>query len=345
MRVLVIGGVRVDKTSSDYGCCLEELSNAARLIGHSLVSSGHELVVCSPFPDSADFHVLEGSASLSGANIAAHIFYPAERTVMEAITTLRASVSNISIHTNPCAAPIDIGSKESWKHSWLLAQLSAMEYADVVLTIGGRSDGSMSFLLPLAEMRSKPILPYAFLGGLSEQILDKRLPFYRDRLGSKLDLLLMANGAEHAGDLCAAVATKVRMISNPKFFLSYAKARPAEADFLETVLRRRQFIVFRDDGEFVAGISVQSQIIEFIDKSDIFIAVWCQEYACSPWCFDELEYALARERSGQLTIWIVPVDGTRIVPPGARDKLRFDVFSSREQLEGRLLKEIERLTR
>jgi hypothetical protein len=220
-----------------------------------------------------------------------------------------------------------------------------MEQADVVVTLGGRSAGSMSFLLPLAEMRNKPILPFAFLGGLSEQMLDKKLPFYRDRLGTQLDLLFIEEGAEHTGDLCAAVTTRVRAVSNPQFFLSYAKARPAEADFLETVLRRRHFSVFRDDGEFAAGIPVQSQIVDFIDKSDVFIAVWCQDYACSPWCFDELDYALARERRGQLTIWIVPVDSTRIVPPGARDKLRFDLYSSREQLEGRLLKEIERLTR
>jgi hypothetical protein len=175
-------------------------------------------------------------------------------------------------------------------------------------------------------------------------MLDKRLPFYRDRLGSSLDLLLVEDGAEQAGRLCASIAARAKVVCNPKFFLSYAKARPAEADFLEAILRRRNYTVFRDDAEFAAGTPVQSQIVGFIDQSDVFIAVWCQEYACSPWCYDELDYALVRERRGSLSIWLAPVDSTRIVPPGARDKLRFDIYSSREQLEGRLLKEIEKLT-
>jgi hypothetical protein len=347
MKVFVIGGVGVERTSPEYDHGLQRLSQASKKIGQSLVSSGHELVVCSPFEDSADFHLLMGAADIhdQAVMVTAHIFFPAEPTVTEALASLKTRLCNVEMHNHPCAAPIDSGSSESWKYAWLLAQLAAMEHSDMVLLIGGRSDGSMSFLLPLAEMRNKPILPFAFLGGLSGQMFDKRLPFYRDRLGSSLDMLLVQDGVEHAGRLCASITAKAKIVSNPKFFLSYAKARPAEADFLETMLRRRNFMVFRDDGEFSAGVTVQSQIVDFIDKSDVFIAVWCQEYACSPWCFDELEYALARERRGSLSIWIVPVDNTRIVPPGAREKLRFDVYSSREQLEGRLLKEIEKLTR
>jgi hypothetical protein len=347
MKVMVIGGVAVEKAIPEYASELERLSEASRQIGQSLIHGGHQLVVCSPFPDSADFHALKGATEnpKHGQVTTVHLFYPAERSVTEAFATLKDQRPGTDFIEYACAGPMDSHSKESWKNAWLLAQLSAMEHADIVLAIGGRPDGAMSFLLPLAEMRNKPILPFAFLGGLSTQMLDKKLPFYRERLGSRFNFLLTHDGAAYAGSVCESIATRAKFVSNPKFFLSYAKARPTEADFLEMILRRRNFTVFRDDGEFAAGVPVHSQIIDYIDHSDVFLAVWCQQYACSPWCFDELEYALARERMGSLSIWIVPVDETRIVPPGARDKLRFDVYSSREQLEGRLMKEIDKITR
>ena len=347
MKVLVVGSVAADKAVPEYREELERFSKASQEIGLSLVRSGHELVVCSPFPDSADFFVLKGASEgpQHGNHPVVHIFYPAVRRVTEALASLKNQNPQAKFNEYACAGPMDPDSKESWKHAWLLAQLAAMEHADLVLILSGRSDGAMSFLLPLAEMRNKPILPFAFLGGLSTQILDKKLSFYRDRLGERFSLLLAEEGADHAGSICDSIATRAKFIANPKFFVSYAKARPAEADFLEMILQRKKFTVFRDDGRFAAGVPVQSQITEYIDQSDVFLAVWCQQYACSPWCFDELEYALARERIGRLSIWIVPVDETRIVPPGARDRLRFDVYSSREQLEGRLMKEIEKISR
>src|SRR5690606_8235633 len=91
----------------------------------------------------------------------------------------------------------------------------------------------------------------------------------------------------------------------PTVFISYPRERPQEADFVEALLRRRNIKVFRDDSDFGAGHSIPSEIKEAIFASNIFLATWCKEYACSPWCFDELELALDRKEAGSMEVWIL----------------------------------------
>jgi hypothetical protein len=124
--------------------------------------------------------------------------------------------------------------------------------------------------------------------------------------------------------------------------LSYAKARPQEADFVEMILRRRHLLVLRDDKDFAPGAVLPSEIRDNIHKAEVFVAIWCREYACSPWCFDELELALDRSQSGAQTILLLNVDGTRVVPPRARDIVSYPA-TSRHDIEGYLLKFLERL--
>jgi hypothetical protein len=105
---------------------------------------------------------------------------------------------------------------------------------------------------------------------------------------------------------------------------------------VETLLRRRNLRVFRDESEFGAGHSIPIAIQEGIFNANVFIALWSTEYACSPWCFDELELALDRHASGALELWLLRVDSTRVVPTRARDLVHYDV-PTREMLEGRVL--------
>jgi hypothetical protein len=105
-------------------------------------------------------------------------------------------------------------------------------------------------------------------------------------------------------------------------------------------LRRRNYDVFRDERDFGAGQQVQSEIIEYIHRSNVFIVVWCKEYACSPWCYDELEIGLARYKTKGLSLWILQVDETRIVPPAARSLIAYSA-KSRKELEGQILRLLE----
>ena len=147
---------------------------------------------------------------------------------------------------------------------------------------------------------------------------------------SKIDLLptlaeKLADGGLEPGKLDAKVA--------PSCFISYASKRPNEADFIETALRRRNIQVYRDEHDFGAGHQILDEIREAIHKCNVFIAVWCQEYACSPWCYDELELALKRQAENKLELWIFSVDDTRLVPPEIRKAITYPV-NSRKEIDG-----------
>ena len=105
---------------------------------------------------------------------------------------------------------------------------------------------------------------------------------------------------------------------------------------METILRRRNIPVYRDESDFGAGKNIPIQIEENLYRSNIFIAVYCAEYACSPWCFDELELALELKEKGKIQIWILCVDDTRVVSKKAREIINYRV-NSREEIEGKIL--------
>jgi esterase/lipase superfamily enzyme len=52
--------------------------------------------------------------------------------------------------------------------------LQALEYADVVIAIGGRLSNTASTLLHIAEAKRIPVVPFAFLGGASERSFKRR---------------------------------------------------------------------------------------------------------------------------------------------------------------------------
>ena len=106
-------------------------------------------------------------------------------------------------------------------------------------------------------------------------------------------------------------------------------------DRVETLIHRRKGVVYRDEEDFEPGADTQADIIRNIKKANVFIAIWCREYACSPWCFDELELAVQRKEAGLTELWIFCVDDTRIVPKAART-LNYHKINSREELSGKV---------
>ena len=102
------------------------------------------------------------------------------------------------------------------------------------------------------------------------------------------------------------------------------------------ILRRRNLDIMRDDHDFEPGENITRQINEMIHKSTVFIALWCSEYACSPWCFDELDLALRTHTQEGRELWILQLDKTRIIHPKARGLLFYPI-TTRDELEGKLL--------
>lgn len=349
MNLFVIGGRTVPDKHPEFHRQREMLVTSMENLGRAVAAGGHTLVACSPFEASADVYAIRGAASSAAGNAAEiQMNFPGGMGIEDAIRDLQASIGPVSLVSIPHPPPVDKNNEEARKHAWLLAQLAALETSQVTVAVGGKPTGAMSFLLPLAESRRRMILPFTFLGGAAAACFERQRYLLIDRLGDRVRDLYDPSAAGSILDLAALLMrndAKGAVPERPlKFFISYARARPAEADFIETVLRRRQCEVFRDERDFGPGQNVLHEIESYLESADVFVAVWCQEYACSPWCFDELDSALQRHRKGQMELWLFRVDDTRIVPREARNLLNHRLHN-REEIEGLILKLIEQLGR
>lgn len=342
MRFFVIGGITDDNQVINN--INKRLENACSNLGQALSNYGHSIIICSPFKDSADYWVLKGfTQNNHNINSSIEIHYVDMDSVRAEVFTLESVNKECKFIKIPHPAPSN-NNKKSIGYAWLLCQLNALESCQAVIAIGGKTNGIANMLLLLAEAKRKPMLPLSFLGGAADLAFHRRRYELKDRLGDKYLLLQdekninkLIEGAEIISEMQVGKKLKGK---NIKFFISYPRARPSEADYIETLLRRRNLQVYRDESDFGAGSEIPVEITEQIYAADIFIAVWCAEYACSPWCFDEFELALDRYKSCGTKLWILCVDDTRIVPRRARNLNWFKV-SSREEIEGRVLNLLE----
>lgn len=347
MNIFLIGGKTVsssDPVSGEQAVLLEATMGA---LGQEIVEKGHTLLVCSPFEGSADMEAVRGAAIARGGRSQpfVHYYIPDNPTIREELEALRSKIPGLCLQEFLSRGPADLENVESRSHAWLLAQLCALDRCHAVIAVGGKPTGPMSLLLPLAESRRKCIVPLRFLGGAAAECFERQRHFIQDRLGGNTHVLgEPAKIAEIVGLLESLVSDGIAPSAGrpaQRFFLSYPKARPEEADIVETTLRRRNFTVFRDERDFGAGHVLAQEIDQYLYQSEVFIALWCKEYACSPWCFDELEIALKLQSEGRLTIWILCLDETRVVPPKARHLVHYTAIS-RNELEGALIRLLER---
>jgi hypothetical protein len=343
VKIFVIGGVTVPDTDPDYARQSDLVRRSMQRLGADIVESGHDLLVCSPFSPTADVAALRGAANAIKAgrgNSVIDFHYPDQAEVR---TELDGLVRELSIqpHRYAYRVTLDAAGNIQGPYGWLLPQISAMDRSHVAIGLGGRPGGSASLLFGIAQSRRHLVLPLTFLGGAAASAFQARQYELEDRLKDKIAVL---HEPAQIGSAIGVLETLARaplvesiQRGESRFFISYARTRPQEADFIEMTLRRRNYNVFRDERDFGAGKPVQNEIIEHIHRSNVFIVVWCKEYACSPWCYDEFEIALERYKANSLSLWILQVDETRIVPPLARSLIAYPV-TSREQLEGQILK-------
>ncbi|PZM08067.1 toll/interleukin-1 receptor domain-containing protein [Rhizobium tubonense] len=347
MKIFIIGGTTLSENDERFAEEMATLDAAMGHIGRDIVQRGHDLVACSPFEGSADFYAIGSAAKfLSGSDGACPVIEmhsPNDAGVTDEVRRLMGRTTARCFQ--PYAHPVAKGpnGEINWNNSWLLSQLAALDSCHAVVAIGGKMSGSANLLLTLATSKSKPIVPLPFLGGAAETSwIDLRFgldDFLKERMASLSVLEGIGTVVQSVEEL--ANNSMKRADGQPKrVFISYARSRPKEADFVEMTLRRRHFEVFRDERDFGAGRELSNEIKEHMERSNIFIAIWCNEYACSPWCFDELDAALQRQREDKTQIWILRVDDTRVVPPAARQLVTYP-STDRAQLEGNILRLIE----
>ena len=58
MKVFITGGVTLSSKNIDSDKQIESLKVSMKSLGEELVARGHEIVICSPFPDSADYYLI-----------------------------------------------------------------------------------------------------------------------------------------------------------------------------------------------------------------------------------------------------------------------------------------------
>lgn len=340
MKFFVIGGL-VSHEEEGVSAESDSLQRACYQLGQSLAAARCEVLVCSPFDDSADVQVLKGiAASDVGRNTLVEFHFPDTPLVRKQLDRTIADLQLTNVTRVPHSSN-QVDDARARRYAWLLCQLCAVESSHATIGIGGDPNGAANMLFQLVDGKRKPLLPLPIIGGAAQLAFDRRRYELRDRLGVDLTSLsedeLINQAVGYAVKLAEVrIASGKSQFGAPSFFISYARAREAEADFVETLLRRRNLRVFRDESEFGAGHAIPTAIREAIFGATVFIALWSAEYACSPWCFDELELALDRHAQGVLELWLLRVDSTRVVPTRARELVHYET-PSRETLEGRIL--------
>lgn len=136
----VLGGITGE---TEYpGFEEDELAQLCRRLGVTVARAGVDLIICSSFPDSADFHALRGYVE-AGVGGTVHMHSPRHPDVQEQQAQLRAvlgaeTAKQIKNWYYPAPEASD---RDSFGQAWLLCQLMAVERADVVIAVGGRVNG------------------------------------------------------------------------------------------------------------------------------------------------------------------------------------------------------------
>ena len=334
MKIFFVGGLHEGADRTDLPADAELMASSMRSLGAALAARGHDLVLCSPYPGSIDREIIEGAAA-SAISSRLEIHYP---DTLENRSAVRNLSRDLDVNLQPFshAASAD-DSEQGRRYAWLLSQLAALDSAHVVIAAGGNPSGSANMLLHLAEARRKPVLPFGHLGGAAARCLERQRYVLEDCLGDLKNWLQAPTPMARIDDVLHRLTSPLQAGMAPtagehSFFISYPRARAAEADLVETLLRRRGRTVLRDDHEFDPSGELQQEIENSIRNSQVFVALWSAEYACSPWCHDELSLALELRQGGKdLAIWLLQLDDTRIVPPGARKLISQPCCTRQEQ--------------
>ncbi|EFO7599496.1 TPA: TIR domain-containing protein [Escherichia coli] len=318
--VFVIGGHTGE--TADVDAELPRLNKASLTLGHVLAKAGAQLLICSPFTDSVDYYAAMGYAdSKCGGLIQFHS--PSHPTVEEKRCLLRKTLGRPGLVIQDWNYPGPEGNEEdAWFQSWFLAQIQALEKADVVVALGGKVSQTASTLLHLAEARGLPIIPFAFLGGVAKRSYERR-DWSRLNPGFDPSVLCDVDGVEHtieiANRLMLDRMQPSRLLERPKMvFVSFAHQDAEMANALRAVLVKEGIEVLVGDDEIRSDQMITAIIEQAVLRSDVCAVLWSRQYAQSPWCYDEMSLAINQQEYGKIKVWLFNLDDSPIVPAQAR---------------------------
>lgn len=319
--IFVIGGETGE--TSDVDAELPRLIRASMKLGTVLARASAQLVVCSPFPDSADYYAAMGYADAKAGGII-HFHSPLHPTVENKRQLFRQTFGqpNLSFQDWNYPAP-ETDERDSWSQAWLLAQIQALEKADIVVALGGKLSKTASTLLHLAEAKGLPIIPFAFLGGVAGRNC-KRRDWARLNPGFDATILESESSVEQTVQIANQlildrVKRSMTRDSRPKsVFISLARQDAAMGQALEGVLTGFGIQTTFGEREIVPDELISTTIEHALRGSDIVAVLWSRSYAQSPWCYDELALALSLEAFDEVKVWLFNLDDSSIVPTQAR---------------------------
>lgn len=315
----VIGGVTGETEFRDFEAT--EFQGQCNRLGRLLAAAGVDIVVCSPFHDSADVDVVKGYVD-AGVGGRVHFHSPRHPKV----AAMRAELERWLGSTKTDFVTWDYPrpeNEDSWGQAWLLCQLQALARADVVIAIGGNVAKTANTLLHLAEAQGIPIVPFAFLGGAA-QAAYKRRNWARTHPGFDHELLNHRRGVDHAIEIANrlvadAISARGRALGLPRtVFISRSRADSRIGDQLAKALTARRLQPVLGDDVINSARTTEASIDDAIRSADVVAVLWSGNYARSPWCYDELVLAVERETSGAARVWLFNLDGSQIVPRAAR---------------------------
>lgn len=315
MRILFVGGPTDDPTAPPTF----DWPTTCGVIGRQIATGGHELAVCSSYDKGADRWVLDGFVRGDGDAERLRVYTPARpeavrRDWEDLLDQVGAARASIEVVDGPDA-------KLHRSNAYLLAQLRALGECQLVVTLGGNLKASATILLHMAESRGIPVLPYGLAGGAAEDARRRLRASLLQALQDDHGLLVHLDGIER----CVELGERLRNPSRdrqPYVFVSHARKRPEPTDQVESVLRRHEnVVVFRDETDIQPGADIPDDLTRALNECTHFVGLWCKEYACSPWCYDEFHTIMERRaRDDSLKVLILRFDDTRFVWRPMRDE-------------------------
>lgn len=319
--VFVIGGHTGETADADAE--LPRLHKASWTLGRVLAKAGAQLVICSPFPDSVDYYTAMGYADAkSGGVIQFHS--PTDPKVEKKRRLLRQTLGRPGLVIQDWNYPgPELDENDAWFQAWFLAQIQALEKADVVVALGGKVSQTANTLLHLAEAKGLPIIPFAFLGGVAQRLYERR-DWKRLSPGFDASVLTDVDGVEKTIDIANRLLVDRVMQSEGRaerprvVFVSFAHQDAAMASVLRICLADEEIEVITGDDEIRPDQMIPATIEQAVLRSDVCAVLWSRHYAQSPWCFDELSLALNQQEYGGMKVWFFNLDDSAVVPAQAR---------------------------
>lgn len=333
MRILFIGSVPDNpyQTDPDIEEQLvgqnQELWKAAAELGRAAAKRGHTIVVGSDRRTTIDYHVVtEGlfpearAESDPDRKFFLEVFRPNDlkRPYEE------GRPPNVVYHPytsrpgfpgeRKVAASRPVGDDSQRTPLWTFAHQSAIENADVVITVAGGHGTERAVYT--AENVRVPVLPVKSFGGGSARVhAEVKSGFTNHPLWHHLSAGWNDRRAEGIIQLAEAVGQH-------SYFLSYSHEDIGFCDFVHLAFFMNDRVVLRDVNQLRAGRPVQSKLYEAIGRAETFVLLWGTTSAQSEWCQKELEVGLGLHERGLPPHRIVLFLRDDIPIPGVTDERR-----------------------